>query len=499
MAKTLAEINEKIRKGDAVVVRADQMPRIVADNGPKKAAQEVDVVTTGTFGAMCSSGAILNFGHSNPPIKMQKVWLNEVEAYGGLAAVDAYIGATELSLDRGMEYGGGHVVEDLIAGRLISLRTSSYGTDCYPTRKMETTFTLEDLNQAYMFNPRNAYQRYNAAVNTTDRKLRTYMGTLLPRAGNINFAGTGEISPLLNDPKYRSIGFGTKIFLGGAEGRIIGEGTQHSPQTGFGNIAVKGELRQMDTQYVKGVTIPDYGTSLMLGIGVPIPILDEEMAQSTAITNDQIETNLLDYGVARTDRPTLRKVSYSELISGRVELMDRSVKCAPLSSFKIAYEIMGELARWIDEKRFYFAEGVENLPGQRVFKPMKVKKKMPNVAEVMTANVFTARVDDSLEDVSSLMVGKGVDQIPVVDDQGMVAGIVTSLDFTKAVASKKKRLSEVMTPKVVTSKPSEHIDEVSRRLERYGFNSTPVVDSEGRIIGIITVSDINKAWGRLAK
>jgi uncharacterized protein (DUF39 family)/predicted transcriptional regulator len=430
---------------------------------------------------------------------MQKVWLNEVEAYGGLAAVDAYLGATELSLDKGMEYGGGHVIEDLVSGREVSVRASSYGTDCYPSRKLETTITLEDLNQAYLFNPRNVYQRYNAAVNTSERKLRTYMGTLLPNSGNINYAGTGEISPLLNDPTYQTIGFGTKIFLAGAEGKVVGEGTQHSPQTGFGNIAVKGELRQMSPKYIRGATIPEYGTSLMVGIGIPIPILNEELAKSTAVRNDDIQTNLLDYGIARRDRPTLRAVKYSELMSGHVELNGKSVKTAPLSSIKIATQIMDELGRWFSEKRFQFAMGSESLPVQRVFKPMKVRKRTPLVAEIMTRKVHTARVGATMEQVSRLMVEKGVDQIPIVDANDRLQGIVTSFNFTKAVADNKWELSDMMTHKVITSRPTDAIDEVSRRLERYGFNSTPVIDADGRLVGIITVSDINRAWGRLKK
>jgi len=499
MAKSIAEINEKIKKGEAVVVRADEMPEIVEEKGPSKAAREVDVVTTGTFGSMCSSGAFINFGHSDPPIKMQKVWLNEVEAYGGLAAVDCYIGATELSQDRGFEYGGGHVIEDLVAGKEVHVRSTSYGTDCYPTRRLETTITLEDLNQAYLFNPRNAYQRYNAAVNTSDRRLRTYMGTLLPRCGNINFAGTGGISPLINDPSYRTIGFGTKIFLSGVEGRIVGEGTQHSPRTGFGNIAVKADLRGMDTKYLKGATIPEYGTSLMVGLGIPIPILDEELAKSTAITNDRIETNLLDYGVARRERPVIKKVRYSELLSGKVELNGACIKAAPLSSFKLAYDIMDELGKWIAEKRFFFPQEVEPLASERKFKPMMVRSKVPRVAEIMTKRVYTASYKDSIEKVSKLMVGEGVDQIPIVDPENRVVGIVTSLDFTRAVALKKRKLSDVMTSKVVTSKPKEPIDEVSRRLERFGFNSTPVVDNDGKLIGIITLSDINRAYGRITR
>ncbi|MCX6694847.1 MAG: homocysteine biosynthesis protein, partial [Candidatus Altiarchaeota archaeon] len=206
MTKTIQEINEKIRKGHAVIVTAKEMKQIIQEGGTEKAAREVDVVTTGTFGAMCSSGVFLNFGHSDPPIKMQKVWLNDVEAYTGIAAVDAYLGATELSISKGMEYGGGHVIEDLIAGKEVHLKATAYGTDCYPAKYIETSLTLDDINQAIMLNPRNNYQKYNAATNTTDRTLYTYMGTLLPNMKNINYSGAGEISPLNNNPSYRTIG-----------------------------------------------------------------------------------------------------------------------------------------------------------------------------------------------------------------------------------------------------------------------------------------------------
>jgi len=95
--KTYDEINEKIKQRKAVVVTAEEMIGIVKDKGAKAAAKQVDVVTTGTFGPMCSSGAVLNVGHTAPRIKIQRAWLNGVAAYGGLAAVDLYIGATELA------------------------------------------------------------------------------------------------------------------------------------------------------------------------------------------------------------------------------------------------------------------------------------------------------------------------------------------------------------------------------------------------------------------
>ena len=81
MSKTYAEINEKIRNGEVVVATAEEMIDIVEQEGPKKAAEKIDVVTTGTFASMCSSGAFLNIGHSKPRIKIQKAWLNNINAY----------------------------------------------------------------------------------------------------------------------------------------------------------------------------------------------------------------------------------------------------------------------------------------------------------------------------------------------------------------------------------------------------------------------------------
>ncbi len=156
--KSIQEINERIRKGDATVVTAEEMVKIVEKKGAKIAAKEIDVVTTGTFGAMCSSGAFLNFGHTDPPMKMENITLNGVEAYHGNAAVDCYLGVTKMHPERQFEYGGGHVIEDLVAGKEIELEASGYGTDCYPRKYLKTSMTINDLNQAILCNPRNAYQ-----------------------------------------------------------------------------------------------------------------------------------------------------------------------------------------------------------------------------------------------------------------------------------------------------------------------------------------------------
>ena len=99
VVKTYDEINARIKSGEAVVVTAEEMIDIVKKEGAVGAAQKVDVVTTGTFSPMCSSGVLLNFGHAKPTLKASKAWLNNVSAYAGLAAVDVYLGATETSED----------------------------------------------------------------------------------------------------------------------------------------------------------------------------------------------------------------------------------------------------------------------------------------------------------------------------------------------------------------------------------------------------------------
>lgn len=370
--KTFAEINEKLKAGKAVVLTAEEVVPLVREMGPRAVAERVDVVTTATFGPMCSSGVFLNFGHSDPPIRMNRVWLNDVPAYAGVAAVDAYLGATELSETRGMEYGGAHVIEDLLAGRPVRLRATSYGTDCYPRREIETTIDLARLNQAYLFNPRNAYQNYPVAVNGSTRTIYTYMGTLLPHFGNATYSTAGELSPLLKDPFYRTVGIGTRIFLGGTTGYVAWEGTQHNPEqsraengvplSSAGTLALIGDLKRMNRRYLRAAIFDRYGVTMYVGIGVPIPVLDEEMARAVGVSNAEIMTTVTDYGVPRRSRPSYGRVSYAELRSGSITVNGRRVPTAPLSSLSRAREIACRLKEWLLAGEFLLQEPIQPLP-----------------------------------------------------------------------------------------------------------------------------------------
>lgn len=385
MKKTIAEINEKIRKGKAVVVTAEEIIDIVKEKGVKKAARQVDVVTTGTFGPMCSSSIYINIGHTRPRIKLGggEVWLNGVRAYAGLAAVDIILGATALPDDDPRNrahpgkfpYGGGHVIEELVRGKEVEIKAYAYGTDCYPRKELNSKINLKNVNEAVLFNPRNCYQNYNVAVNTSNRIIYTYMGMLKPNLGNAYYSSAGQLSPLLNDPYYRTVGIGTKIFLGGGVGYICWWGTQHLPavertergvpKKPAGTIAVIGDLKCMNPRYLRGASILGYGVSLAVGIGIPIPIIDEEMCFFTSVSNEEIWTQVVDYSknYPQGNKGSLGETNYAHLRSGKIKLNGKEIPAASLSSYYLARQIAETLKNWIRRGKFLLTEKVASLPG----------------------------------------------------------------------------------------------------------------------------------------
>ncbi len=385
MAKTIAEINEKIQKGQAIVVTAEEVIEIARKKGVAAAAKEIDVVTTGTFGPMCSSSMYMNLGHSSPRIKVGggRVYLNDVPAYTGVAAVDIILGATAMPDDDPknriypgeFKYGGGHVIEELVAGKDIRLVATAYGTDCYPRKRIETWINISSVNEAVLFDLRNAYQNYNVAVNVGNRMIYTYMGVLKPRMGNANFCSAGQLAPLLNDPLYKTIGIGTRIFLGGGVGYVAWQGTQHNPSAprnekgvptrGAGTLAVIGDLKQMKPEWLVGTSFVGYGATLTVGVGVPIPILSEEILKYTLVTDADILAPVIDYSDAYPNRKPdiIAEVSYAELKSGSIKIEGRDIPTASLSSYPRAVEIAVKLKQWIQKGDFLLTEPVAPLPG----------------------------------------------------------------------------------------------------------------------------------------
>ena len=470
------------------------MKDLIESSGVQVAFKEVDVVTTGTFGAMCSSGAVINLGHSDPPIKIQNAWINDVPVHHPGAAVDLYIGASQGSETQGFEYGGGHVLHDLIAGKEVELRATAYGTDCYPRTRLEVTLTKDDINQFEIINFRNGYQRYSCAVNGRDEPIYTYMGKLLPKYRNASYSGSGELNPLMNDPDYETIGFGTRIFLNGGVGYIIGAGTQHNPTTGYGTIMVKGNAKQMDPNFIKGASFTNYGTSMYNSISIPIPILNEGIVRKVAVRDKDIFTDVIDYGIPRRDRPSLRQISYEELKSGKITLNDKTVKASPLSSLKTAYTVSEILKKWITDGQFLLTAPIERLSTKTIFKKMKQPKGTAFVESISQPAVKCLE-SESIEDVARKLVNHNVNQVVVVDAENKLTGIVTSWDITRSLANGRVTLKDIIVRNVHTASPNDPIEAASRKLAHFNISALPIIDKENRVKGIVTSEDISKLLG----
>lgn len=376
--KTYKEINDKISRGEAVVLTAEEVAKMALTATPEEIVEKVDIVTTATFGAMCSSGAFINFGHANPPIRMEKIRLNGVPAYGGLAAVDTYLGATSTGSDR-PDYGGAHVIQELIEGKDVILEAWGKGTDCYPRKHIRTIINKDSINEMILFNPRNAYQNYNVATNTTNKIKYTYMGTLLPNMKNATYSTAGELSPLLNDPEFKTIGIGTRIFIGGTTGYVIWPGTQfHTtrpkdekgvPVTNAATLAVIGNLKEMSSEFLQAAYYEKYGVSMFVGIGIPIPVLNVEMAKRVSINNNQILTSVLDYGSPGS--PKLGQVTYAQLRSGEIEINGQKVRTAPVASLAKARVIAEILKKQIQQGDFLIQEPIQMFPSNTSLNSLK--------------------------------------------------------------------------------------------------------------------------------
>ena len=379
--KSFEEINEKIIRGEAVVLTAEEVSKMSENLSPEEIVKKVDVVTTATFGPMCSSGMFLNVGHSDPPIRMEKVSLNNVPVHSGIAAVDLYIGATEVN-PFNEQYGGAHIIEELISGKNVKLKASAKGTDCYPETEVEAIINRNSVNEMFMFNPRNAYQNYPCAVNSSGKIIYTYMGSLLPNMGNATFSTSGELSPLLNDPEMRTIGIGTRIFLGGAEGFIAWNGTQFNtstPKNVFGipkqnsaTIAVIGDAKKMSPEFIKAAYYEKYGVSIFIGIGIPIPVLDEDIAKRLSVRNSQITTTICDY--SKPGHPAIAEIDYESLFSGKIKVNGKKIRTASLSSLNKARKIADLLKTSIIEGKFLLSRPVGEFPVNTSLNSLKRRK-----------------------------------------------------------------------------------------------------------------------------
>jgi CBS domain-containing protein len=260
---------------------------------------------------------------------------------------------------------------------------------------------------------------------------------------------------------------------------------------------VQGDLKEMDPEFIRASTFTGYGVSLYVGMGIPIPILDEKVAMATAVSDADIVTKVIDYGIPTRDRPIVREVTYEELRSGSIEIKGREVSTSSLSSFKRSRQIAEILKDWILNGDFFLTFPAEKLPLDTVSRPMKQTLGTPTVKDIMAKNVVTIHKDASVYEAAKKIMDVSFNHLPVVTENNTLVGIVTAWDISKAVAQNTFDLVEnIMTKKVITARDNEQVTIAARRLEQHRVSAMPVVDEEYHVIGIITSDDISMLFAR---
>lgn len=319
--KSIHDINQKIKKGEATILTAEEVTRLVMD-GEEPTVEDVDVVTTGTCGIMSGTAAIFHLPVGEPGSfkKARKITLNGVPGFPGpcpnewLGSVDLMIYGTSHSITD-PQYGGGFLFKDLLRGEEIEIKVEDITGNI-----IKSTVTLNDFGTAQMIGTRFAFKNYTAFINPGPDSVSSIFNAV-DMEGNlkgISFSGCGELNPLQNDPQLNSIRKGTRLLINNSEGLFISTGTRSSPEKP--NMMITADMKDMDPHYLGGFRT-GAGPEVYNSVATAIPIMDDEILQKTFIKNEDIPLPIADirgrhsvlsqtnYGIWRDsdERPTYEK------------------------------------------------------------------------------------------------------------------------------------------------------------------------------------------------
>ncbi|MFB3764298.1 MAG: methanogenesis marker 16 metalloprotein [Methanotrichaceae archaeon] len=312
MARTIVEINEKIARGDAIVLTAQEVCDIVKSGGDLT-IEDVDVVTTATRAIMSGTYAVLSFPIADPCsfVRAEHVLINGVPGNVGpcpnerLGIIDLMVFGTSHSKER-PDYGGGHLFRDLVEGKEVQVKV-----DTEEGSSFEKAITLEDIPYARIFSTRNAFMNYVAFINPGSSQLSTIFNAVdfPPGLTCATVSGCGQINPIKNDPYLETIGVGTRILLNGAQGFVVGTGTRSMKTRP--NLLGLADMHHMDPEYMGGF-VTSAGPECIGSWAVPIPVLNESILENIKKLDRDISLPIMDVNI----RQTICKTNYEDVWGG---------------------------------------------------------------------------------------------------------------------------------------------------------------------------------------
>ncbi|MHA1370587.1 MAG: methanogenesis marker 16 metalloprotein [Promethearchaeota archaeon] len=307
--RTLHEINEKIEKGTASVMTAQEFLDRLAD-GEKITFNDVDVITTATKGLMSGIAGIFSFRLSPPKTlrKFKEILLNGIPAFPG-PCPNEYLGIADLIIygtaqsKTNDNYSAAILFRELVEGKEIHVVAKSHEDVL-----IEKHLTLDDMQFARMFGTRQAIRNYNAMINPTTKPVKTIFSVLpfQPNNSEITFSGCGAMNPFQNDPNFESIGVGSKVLVNGSQGIIIGPGTRNYVKKP--NMMTIADFKGMNPIYMGGFKT-SFGLEPICAIAVPIPILNERIFANIVRSDRDVPLKILNV----VGREKVAEITYGDV------------------------------------------------------------------------------------------------------------------------------------------------------------------------------------------
>jgi CBS domain-containing protein len=234
-----------------------------------------------------------------------------------------------------------------------------------------------------------------------------------------------------------------------------------------------------------------------VGLGIPLPITSIGMVRSTAVRDEDILVDLMDYGVPSRNRPSLRKVSYAELRKGIIEIGGEEVRTSSLSSYRKAREVAVLLKNWVEQGKMQMVAPSRRIDVRKSAKPMHETIHVPRVIDIMDRRFVSIGEDEDIRTAARTLLKGESNHLPVLNREGELVGIVTTYDISKAVVNpgKASHVKDIMKKKVVTTTPDEPVDIAVQKLERHNISALPVIDRENHVLALLTAMDLSKLVG----
>ena len=371
-ARTEQSLLDLQRRGDLQVCSASQFRQRVAELGLEQAFAQTHVVAAGDASFTDQASLVLHLGPSDPPMRIGRCRLGDVEAGGGH-------GNTDLVLP--MRQQGAQALEALLQGRRLPFSASGLAGPQHPRQELETELALAEIGAGRLLLHRGISETGVVAVSSREGLPATPWGPVLGPLTSALFSCEGAGSIGLTMPGLWALGPGSPVLVAGAVGWVSGAGSGHNPgvrrqASGHAlspgsSCALEADLHALDPRWIRAYEQRQHGGGLLVAIAAAVPLLNLEHAQQAACPPEHLEAPVLDYGVPRRVRPSLGRASYADLQSGQLCIGQQLLRCAPAHSPRLAEAIARELCRRLQEGHFPLRLPVLPLPTRAALLPLE--------------------------------------------------------------------------------------------------------------------------------